>query len=128
VVTEAEGRRESVVTVAEGEKGARILQAEAEKQARILQAEGTREAQIREAEGQREAAILEAEGHARALERVQEVARTLGSNTMSLQYLETLGRLGDSSATKFVLPLELTSLLAPLARQTSEVGHNGTGS
>jgi regulator of protease activity HflC (stomatin/prohibitin superfamily) len=104
-----------VVTVAEGEKGARILQAEAEKQARILQAEGTREAQIREAEGQREAAILEAEGHARALERVQEVARTLGSNTMSLQYLD-------------VLPLELTSLLAPLARQTSEVGHNGTGS
>jgi regulator of protease activity HflC (stomatin/prohibitin superfamily) len=127
VVTEAEGRRESVVTVAEGEKQARILQAQAEKEARILQAQGQREAQIEEAEGQRQAEILRAEGSARALERIQEVARGLGNNTMSLQYLETLGRIGDSSATKFVLPMELTALLQPFVRHTSEAGQNGAG-
>jgi regulator of protease activity HflC (stomatin/prohibitin superfamily) len=127
VVTEAEGRRESVVTVAEGEKQARILQAQAEKEARILQAQGQREAQIEEAEGQRQAEILHAEGSAKALERIQEVARRLGNNTMSLQYLETLGRIGDSNATKFVLPMELTALLQPFVRHTSEAGQNGAG-
>jgi regulator of protease activity HflC (stomatin/prohibitin superfamily) len=127
VVTEAEGRRESVVTVAEGEKQARILQAQAEKEARILQAQGQREAQIEEAEGQRQAEILRAAGSARALETIQEVARGLGSNTMSLQYLETLGRVGDSSATKLVLPMELTALLQPFVRHTSSAGQSGAG-
>jgi regulator of protease activity HflC (stomatin/prohibitin superfamily) len=127
VVTEAEGRRESVVTVAEGEKRARILQAEAEKEARILQAQGQREAEIQEAEGARQAEILRGEGFAGALQRIQEVAAQVGSNTMSLQYLEALGRLGDSSATKFVVPLELTTLLQPFTRHTTEAGQNGSG-
>ena len=128
VVTEAEGRREAVVVVAEGERDARVLQAEGERQARILQADGIRDAEIREAEGQRQAAILRAEGFASALARIQETARTLGSNTMSLQYLETLQRLGQSQATKFVLPMEFTSLMGTLLRHTQESGQNGAGS
>jgi regulator of protease activity HflC (stomatin/prohibitin superfamily) len=124
VVTEAVGRRESVVTVGEGEKQARILQAEGEKQARILQAQGEREAAIEEAEGQRQAEILRAEGFSQALDRIQQTAQTVGSNTMSLQYLETLQRLGNSQATKFVLPLEFTNLLTPILRHTQESGEN----
>jgi regulator of protease activity HflC (stomatin/prohibitin superfamily) len=116
VVTEALGRRESAVTVAEGDKQARILQAEGEKQARILQAEGQREAEIAEAQGQRQAAILRAEGFSRALAEIHSVARGLDSNTMSLQYLDMLQRLGATEATKFVLPVEFTTLLQPLAR------------
>jgi regulator of protease activity HflC (stomatin/prohibitin superfamily) len=127
VVTEAEGRRESVVTVAEGERQARILQAEGEKQARILQAEGEREAEATEAEGQRQAAILRAEGFAKALERIHETARGLDSNTMSLQYLDALQRLGDSQATKYVVPMEFTSLLRPLVKHVSEAGQDGAG-
>lgn len=126
VVTEAVGRRESVVTVAEGERQARILQAEGEKQARILQAQGEREAAIEEAEGQRQAEILRAEGFSQALDRIQQTAQAVGSNTMSLQYLETLQRLGNSQATKFVLPLEFTNLLTPILRHTQESGENGT--
>jgi hypothetical protein len=38
-------------------------------------------------------------------------------NTMSLQYLETLKNLGNSPATKFVLPMEFTSFLKPFISQ-----------
>jgi regulator of protease activity HflC (stomatin/prohibitin superfamily) len=125
VVTEAEGRRESVVKVAEGEREARILQAQGERQARILQAEGQREAEILEAQGQQQAAILRAEGFAQALERIHQSARGVDSNTMSLQYLDTLTRLGQSEATKFVVPMEFTSLVLPFLRHTRESSQDG---
>lgn len=111
VVTEAEGKKEAVVRVAEGDKAARILQAE-----------GNREGQIREAEGDRQAAILRAQGFADALKRIHETARGLDSNTMSLQYLDTLAKLGQSDATKYILPMEFTSLMGNLLRHTSETG------
>lgn len=122
VVTEAEGKKESVVKVAEGEKKARILTAEGDKQARILQAEGNREGQIREAEGDRQAAVLRAEGFSTALQRIHETARGLDSNTMSLQYLDTLAKLGQTEATKYILPMEFTSLMGNLLRHTGETG------
>jgi len=124
VVTEAEGRREAAITIADGERQARVLNAEGEKQARILQAEGQREAEIKEAEGQRQAAILRAEGFAQALHNIHEIARGVESNTMSLQYLETLSKLGTSDATKYVIPMEFTNLLRPLLQHTQESGTN----
>jgi regulator of protease activity HflC (stomatin/prohibitin superfamily) len=111
VVTEAEGKKEAVVRVAEGDKAARILQAE-----------GNREGQIREAEGDRQAAILRAQGFADALQRIHETARGLDSNTMSLQYLDTLSKLGQTDATKYILPMEFTSLMGNLLRHTTETG------
>jgi regulator of protease activity HflC (stomatin/prohibitin superfamily) len=126
VITEAEGKREAVVTIAEGEKNARILNAEGEKQARILQAEGNREAAIQEAEGERQAAILRAQGFADALQRIHETARGLDSNTMSLQYLDTLAKLGQTEATKYILPMEFTNLLRPFLGHTNEPGGNGS--
>jgi regulator of protease activity HflC (stomatin/prohibitin superfamily) len=111
VITEAEGRRESVVTVAEGEKKARILNAEGEKEARIL-----------EAGGDREAAVLRAQGFADALQRIHEIARALDSNTMSLQYLDTLTKIGQSEATKYVLPMEFTSMFQNILRHTGDSG------
>lgn len=124
VVTEAEGRKESVVRVAEGEKTARILTAEGDRAARILQAEGNRDAQIQEAEGDRQAALLRAEGFSMALQRIHETARGLDSNTMSLQYLDTLSKLGQTEATKYILPMEFTSLMGNLLRHTSETGND----
>jgi regulator of protease activity HflC (stomatin/prohibitin superfamily) len=113
VVTEAEGKKESVVRVAEGEKAARILTAE-----------GSREAQIREAEGDRQAAILRAQGFADALQRIHETAVGVDSNTMSLQYLDTLAKLGQSDATKYILPMEFTSLMGNLLRHTNQTGQS----
>lgn len=90
IVTEADGTKEAAVTVAEGDKQASILKAE----------------------GERQAAILKAEGFALALQQVFEAARNVDAKTMGIQYLEALKALGASPSTKFVVPLEFTSLLS----------------
>jgi regulator of protease activity HflC (stomatin/prohibitin superfamily) len=102
VVTEADGTRQAAITVAEGERQAIILRAEGERQARILAAEG----------------------YAQALQKIFEVAKGLESNTMSLQYLETLRALGQSPATKFVLPLEFTRLVEPFVRHAGRAAED----
>ena len=66
---------------------------------------------ILRAEGERQAAILEAEGYAQALGTIFNVAKTVDGNTMSLQYFETLKTVGESPASKFFFPLELTKLI-----------------
>ena len=98
----AERSRRALVTEADGKKQAAITIAEGEKQAAILKAEG-----------ERQASILRAEGLSLALDRISSVAKTVDTNTMSLQYLETLKALGTSPATKFVFPMEFTRLLQP---------------
>jgi regulator of protease activity HflC (stomatin/prohibitin superfamily) len=121
----AERHRRATVTDADGRREAEVKVAEGEKQARILHAEGQRQATILEAEGDRQAAFLRAEGFALGLARVNETAQGVESNTMSLQYLDTLKGMGQGAATKFILPLELTSLLQPLLQHTRNVAKNG---
>ncbi len=101
VVTESTGQRDAEINVAEGEKQAAILTADGDKQANILRAEGDRQAQL-----------LRAEGFAAALERIFGVAQTVDEKTMTLQYFETLKSMGTSPATKFIFPMEFTSLLS----------------
>ena len=103
-VTEAEGTRQAAITVAEGEK-----------QAAILRAEGERQAEILNAEGDQQAAILRADGFATALDRISGVARGIDPNTLSLQYLDTLKDVGAAPSTKFIFPMEFTSLLRPFS-------------
>lgn len=109
VVTESLGQREAAINVAEGEKQAAILRAEGQKQSAILQAEGERQAQI-----------LRAEGFAQALERIFAVAKTVDQKTMTLQYFETLKALGASPSTKYIFPMEFTSLLENFTKGKSE--------
>ena len=111
----AERTRRAVITEADGKRDATIRVAEGQKQAAIL-----------EAEGQRQAAILRAEGFALALEKIFEVARTVDSKTMSLQYLDALKALGASQATKFVVPVELTNLLRPFLDHTNHAAEEAT--
>jgi regulator of protease activity HflC (stomatin/prohibitin superfamily) len=99
----AERTRRAVVTEATGSKQAQITVAEGQKQAAILTAEGDRQA-----------AILRAEGFSLALSKIFDVARTVDANTMSLQYLEALKQIGASPSTKFVVPMELSNLLASI--------------
>jgi regulator of protease activity HflC (stomatin/prohibitin superfamily) len=100
VVTESTGTREAAINVAEGEKQANILRAEGEKQGAILRAEGERQSQS-----------LRAEGFAAALERIYNVAQTVDQKTMTLQYFDTLRSIGASPSTKYIFPLEFTSML-----------------
>ena len=100
VVTESTGTREAAVNVAEGEK-----------QAAILRAEGSKQAAILEAEGQRQAQEFKAAGYAKALENIFAAAKEIDQKTMTLQYFDTLKSLGTSPSTKYIFPMEFTSML-----------------
>ncbi len=109
VVTESTGTREAAINVAEGEKQAAILRAEGEKQSNILRAEGERQSQQ-----------LRAEGYSAALERIFAVAKGIDSRTMTLQYFETLKNMAANPSTKYIFPMEFTSLLGDFIKNREE--------
>jgi regulator of protease activity HflC (stomatin/prohibitin superfamily) len=88
-VTESLGTREAAINVADGQK-----------QSSILQAEGARQAQM-----------LNAEGYAKALETIFNAAKEIDSKTITLKYFDTLKELGASPSTKYIFPMEFTSML-----------------
>ncbi len=89
IVTESTGTREAAINVADGQK-----------QSAILEAEGTRQAQV-----------LNAEGYAQALENIFKAAKGVDSKTITLQYFETLKKLGEGASTKYIFPMEFTSMM-----------------
>lgn len=101
VVTESTGTREAAINVAEGDKQSNILKAEGEKQANILRAEG-----------EKSALLLRAEGFSAALDKIYSIAQTIDSKTMTLQYFDTLKAIGASPSTKYIFPMEFTSMLS----------------
>ena len=108
----AEAIKTADITESEGQRQAQINRAEGEKQAEILKAEGERQAEILTAEGDQQAQLLRAQGFSSALERIYEVANTVDAKTMSLQYFETLKALGASPSTKWIFPMEFTSMFS----------------
>ncbi|MCH7970482.1 MAG: SPFH/Band 7/PHB domain protein [Chloroflexi bacterium] len=115
----AERVRRAVVLEADGTKEAAITIAEGERQSNILKAEGERQAEILSAEGDQQAAVLRASGYAEALQKIQDVAKGVGTNTMTLQYVEALKEIGAGESTKFVLPMELTKMLGSIGGMTN---------
>lgn len=124
----AERERRATVTRADGEREAAIASAEGAKRAAILRAEGEREAAILRAEGERQAQLLQAQGRAAALQALLAEAQNLDEKTMMLQYLDALREVGSSPSTKFVVPMEVTSLVSDIARlvRPTEVSQNGS--
>jgi len=100
VVTESTGTREAAINVAQGEK-----------QSAILRAEGSKQSAILEAEGQQMAQELKAQGFAKALDAIFASAKSVDQKTMTLQYFETLKSVGMSPSTKYIFPMEFTSML-----------------
>ncbi len=88
-VTESLGTREAAINVADGQKQAAIL----------------------EAEGHKQAQILKAEGYAQALDSIYSIAKTVDSKTLTLKYFDTLKDMGASASTKYIFPMEFTSML-----------------
>src|SRR5467141_3675178 len=103
LVTESDGIRESSVLKAEGAKNAAILQAEGQKQSAILVAEGNKQSQV-----------LVADGYAQALGLINASAKTVDARTMAIQYLDALKEIGKSPSTKYIFPMEFTSLVSRL--------------
>jgi regulator of protease activity HflC (stomatin/prohibitin superfamily) len=112
---------------AERSRRAMVTEADGTKEAAITVAEGAKQSSILSAEGERQSAILRAEGLALALQRISDAASGLDANTMTLQYLETLNKLGASAATKFVIPTELVGLLSGITQPLQHPLNNGTG-
>lgn len=104
-VTEAEGQRQAAITVAEGDKQSAILRAE----------------------GDRQSAILRAEGFSEALTRIFQSAQGVDERTMMLQYFDTLKALGAGPATKFIFPMEFTSLLQGFGRSATAPADGSSG-
>lgn len=106
VVTESTGTRESSINIADGDRQAQILRAEGDQKSAVLRAEGERQAQI-----------LRAEGYAKALEKIFEVANKIDQQTMTLQYFETLKNMAANPSTKYIFPMEFTSMLGDFVKK-----------
>ncbi|MDA0797232.1 MAG: SPFH/Band 7/PHB domain protein [Chloroflexi bacterium] len=124
----AERTRRAAVTEAEGQRDAEINRAEGERRSSILRAEGTKQAAILEAEGEQQAQILRADGFSDAMTRINAVASQADPRTMSLQYFETLKEMGAGASTKFIFPLEFTSLLQPFMNNMASSTDGGSDS
>lgn len=118
----AERTRRAAVTEAEGTRDADINRAEGDRRSSILRAEGTREAEILVAQGDREAAVQRAHGFSESIALINAVASQADPKTMSLQYFDTLKEIGAGASTKFIFPMEFTSLLQPFLQ--SNAGDN----
>ena len=109
VVTESTGTREAAINVAQGDKQSNILKAEGEKQAAILRAEGEKSAQL-----------LRAEGYQKALTAIFAAAKDIDQKTMTLQYFETLKSMAASPSTKYIFPMEFTSMISDFVSKTKK--------
>jgi len=107
----AERVRRALVTESMGDQEAAKNRAEGTRQAAILTADGEKQSNILRAEGEKQAQALRAEGFAVALDAIYNAAKTVDQKTMTLQYFETLKSIGMSPSTKYIFPMEFTSML-----------------
>ncbi len=107
----AERVRRALVTESMGDQEAAKNRAEGTKQAAILTADGEKQSNILRAEGEKQAQALRAEGFAVALEAIFNAAKSVDQKTMTLQYFEALKSIGASPSTKYIFPMEFTSML-----------------
>jgi len=114
----AERDRRALVTQSTGKKEAAINVAQGEKQAAILRSEGIKQSSILEAEGSKEAQALRAEGYSTALEKIFAIAQGIDQKTMTLQYFEALKEIGAGESTKYIFPMEFTSMLENFTKKS----------
>ncbi len=121
-IEQAQGAKESAILEAEGAKQAAIAKAQGEQQSIVLRAEAAKKARVMEAEGEAQAIETLAEAQASAVRMVNQAVLSLAEEpgkgwseekiraVMQLKSLEALTAVGQSPATKIVLPAELQSL------------------
>ena len=104
--TSAERKRRAMILEAQGERRSAIEQAQGEKQSDIVRAQGKKQSQILEAQGDAISTVLRAKS-----------AESMGERAIIDKGMETLGEMGQSESTTFVLPQELTSLVGRYGKQ-----------
>jgi len=63
---------------------------------------------------------LKALGFAKALDEIFESAQKIDQKTMTLQYFDTLKAIGTSPSTKYIFPMEFTSMLESFTKNRDE--------
>jgi NADH:ubiquinone oxidoreductase subunit 6 (subunit J) len=63
---------------------------------------------------------LRAEGYANALNTIFGVAQNVDPKTMTLQYFEALKAIGAGASTKYIFPMEFTSMLESFINSRKE--------
>lgn len=118
----ADANKLAAIEQAQGAKEAAILESEGARQAAIAKAEGEKQSMLLRAEAVRQARVMEAEGEAQAIKLVNEavlhLAETAGDGwsderiraVLQLKQMETLAAIGQSPATKIVMPADLQNL------------------
>ncbi|QCJ46850.1 SPFH domain-containing protein [Haloprofundus sp. MHR1] len=106
--TSAERRRRAMILEAQGERRSAVERAEGEKQSNIIRAQGEKQSQILEAQGDAISTVLRARA-----------AESMGERAIIDKGMETLGEIGSSESTTFILPQELTSLVGRYGKQLS---------
>ena len=53
------------------------------------------------------------------------MAQTADPNTMGLQYLETMSKLGDGPSTKWIIPMELASVARSIGERLGGLSSGG---
>ena len=104
--TSAERRRRAMILEAQGERQSAIEKAQGDKQSNIIRAQGKKQSQILEAQGDAVSTVLRAKS-----------AESMGERAVIDKGLETLGDIGSSESTTYVLPQELSSLLGRYSKQ-----------
>lgn len=99
--TSAERRRRAMILEAQGERRSAVEKAEGEKQSSIIRAQGEKQSQILEAQGDSISTVLRAKS-----------AESMGERAIIEKGMETLQNIGEGESTTFILPQELSSLLA----------------
>jgi regulator of protease activity HflC (stomatin/prohibitin superfamily) len=114
--TSAERRRRAMILEAQGERRSAVETAEGEKRSNIIRAQGEKQSQILEAQGDAISTVLRARS-----------AESMGERAIIDKGLETLGEMGTSESTTFVLPQELTSLVGRYGKHLSGSDVRGDG-
>ncbi|NMP21781.1 SPFH domain-containing protein [Sulfobacillus harzensis] len=121
-IEQAQGAKEAAILEAEGAKQAAIATAEGEKEAMLLRAAATRQTRAMEAEGEAQAVERLAAAQARAVQLVNQATLDLARDhegpwseerirtVLQLKQLETLAAIGQSPATKILLPADWSNL------------------
>ncbi|MCY0881638.1 MAG: SPFH/Band 7/PHB domain protein [Firmicutes bacterium] len=141
----ADANKLAAIEQAEGQKQSTILQAEGNRQSTVAQAQGEQEAILLRAQADRDARIFAAEGEARAIERLAqaqaEAIQTINQSIIAAfdkrpageqeqdrqlmlqwKYLETLTTIGQSPATKIVVPEMAQNFASLLTSATTLAG------
>lgn len=106
--TSAERRRRAMILEAQGERRSAVEKAEGEKQSSIIRAQGEKQSQILEAQGDAISTVLRAKS-----------AESMGERAVIEKGMETLQHIGEGESTTFILPQELSSLLARYGKHLS---------